>query len=1024
MLESRSPSPPACSPRMPDPIDDLAQRWKQNPSPAATIALCEALRVAPRSSLLQQVGEFALQRHSADAAVLVSVARMYMEANRFAEAQSALVAAGKQAPRDGDVYRWLGEVLLRRGDADRAEKVLERAIQLGTRDADAQLWLERARVFRPMQAKAGSRAVATEVAHATAQGARRKLDSLSDSTTAVHVRPPPVKPGPSTDSESHRPDEEETTSKHAPPLVPHPQAPRFPRNIDTATNPIELPVVPVPVSSALPSPPPPAPLMAPPPPPPPPVPFAPPPGRPATLRPPMQAALPPPPVHVAPRAPAQASSATQLGEADLIEVSVQAPIPTGPQVPDRIAHPFAAGPPPREGVPPAPTFARRDPAPHRPANPGNSGSPVVPHPRDVLDALELAGVFEPPTGGPVLAAVWAPPNLGPKRKGTVTLIVGMVLFLAGSVGVYFFYRHKRAQEHLAAEALLATVEVQLHEGKPAALADTEKLLGQAFQLETRSPRAAIDWTRERALAGLLKAGSEVAFEDAMNRDKDVGVPEEQYAFARVASFLYQGDTAGAAGAMQRWDTPAGGDAWYQLVAGATFERAGDARARDRYAAAAKVDPDLVVARVAQARVTAVDGDVAEAMRQAKELRVKLPDRVEPVALVALAWGRDPKREDIPAPPEADDVVKRADDLPAGLRFVPHAIAALRALDKKSWDDARTEVQAGLAVAESPGEAVWLGAISLPLGDETIARKAALSALQLSAAYEPARALAARVALLGGRLDEALKATEDLDPSSADVAIVRSAAAYERVDADGLAHALDAIPPDARKLPFLAALTAAPDVLSGRLYLDAGKLMTMSADDAPWSDLVAMDAALDEGDLPTADKIADGWKGSESRPLRALRLARLARYENRLDQAETLSQTALDHGTVTPRVLWERVYVLVARGKSEGVGALLTRYPLVLGPLGAWLGAYATAAGGNADAAKAKVANLDPLPAGTPIEARVVVAAALVAAKDKKRGEAYVQELLGAGSLHPDLVAAALALGFHRVDRRGRRPTYE
>src|SRR5215472_14309595 len=189
------PPPTSGDRRMHDPIDDLAQRWKQNPSPAATIALCDALREAPRSSLLQQVGEFALQRHAADAAVLVSVARMYLEASRFAEAQSALVAAGKQAPRDGDVYRWLGEVLLRRGDADRAEKVLERAIQLGSRDPDAQLWLERARVFRPMQAKAGSRAVATEVAHATSRGARRKLDSLSDSTTAVHVRPPSIRPG-------------------------------------------------------------------------------------------------------------------------------------------------------------------------------------------------------------------------------------------------------------------------------------------------------------------------------------------------------------------------------------------------------------------------------------------------------------------------------------------------------------------------------------------------------------------------------------------------------------------------------------------------------------------------------------------------------------------------------------------------------------------------------------------------------------------------------------------------------------
>ena len=97
---------------------------------------------------------------------------MYLDSNRFADAQNVLVAAGKQAPRDGDIYRWLGETLLRRGDADRAEKVLQRAIQLGASGPDARVWLERARVFRPMQAKAGTRAVAAEVAHTSPAGAR------------------------------------------------------------------------------------------------------------------------------------------------------------------------------------------------------------------------------------------------------------------------------------------------------------------------------------------------------------------------------------------------------------------------------------------------------------------------------------------------------------------------------------------------------------------------------------------------------------------------------------------------------------------------------------------------------------------------------------------------------------------------------------------------------------------------------------------------------------------------------------
>jgi tetratricopeptide (TPR) repeat protein len=939
--------------RMDESITELVSRWRDNPTPTMTVALCDALR-GSSSDLVAQVGEFAAQRHSGDVAVLVSVARMYLDSNRYADAQTVLVAAGKQAPRDAHVYRWLGETLLRRGDADRAEKVLQRAVQLGA-SGDVRVWLERARVFRPMQAKAGTRAVAAEVAH-TSQPARELLDSMSENTTDVHLpRPkefakaaptpePPAAPAAAIDL----PDARQFSMS----------AQTFPTSFDPA----------------------------------------------------------------AADSPGRFPSPSGSGEVE-ISVSGVAPLPTSPAAksPERApARPATNG----FGTHAPATRAAAARAPVAATTP-SADAPVVPHPRDVLDALTFAGVFEPNTvpSGP---AAWDRPNAGPKRKGSVSLIASMVVFLGASVGTYFFYQHKRAQEHLQAEAILADVETQLRGGKPDVLPAAEKSIAQALQLESRSPRAALDWTEERAAVGLVKTGEDVAFEDAMARAKDVGVPEEKYAFARVASFLFQGDTAGAAAVLPRWDGPAGNDAWYQVVAGATLERAGDARARDRYTTAAKLDPDLVVAQTGLARVTAIDGDPQEAMKLAKALRVKYPDRAEPIALVALAWGRDPLRDDAPTPPEVDQVRARADELPSGLRFVPHAIGALGALDKHADDDARSEIERGLAVADSPGSAVWLGTIALPLGDEALARKAALAALALSAAYEPARALAARVALLGGRLDEALKATEDLEAASVDVAIVRGAAAYERVDQDGTARALEALGPEMRKLPLVAALALAPEVLSGRAQVDPAKVLALASDDdAPWSDLIAMDIALDGGDLTTADKIAASWgKQAESQPLRALRLARLARYEGRLDAADALSQAALNAATVTPRVLWERAFALVARGRAAEVGPLIARYPLVLGPLATWLSAYASASGGTAEAAKGKTASLDPPPATAPLETRVVAAAAFGAMKDRRRGADYVHEILSTGSLHPDLVAAALALGFHKVDHGKRRPTYE
>jgi hypothetical protein len=178
---------------MHDPIDDLVQLWRRDPNASTTVALCEALRDRPRVPLIEQVGELAAQRHANDVTVLLSVARMYIESQRFGEAQNVLVAAGKQAPRDPRVYRWLGEALLRRGDAERAQKVLERAIQLGARDAETRLWHERARGFRPLQKSSGDAAVAAEVA-LSPEGARAPLDSEGPTAVARKASPLPPRP--------------------------------------------------------------------------------------------------------------------------------------------------------------------------------------------------------------------------------------------------------------------------------------------------------------------------------------------------------------------------------------------------------------------------------------------------------------------------------------------------------------------------------------------------------------------------------------------------------------------------------------------------------------------------------------------------------------------------------------------------------------------------------------------------------------------------------------------------------------
>ncbi len=960
---------------MPDPIDALSHRWKQNPDAPSTIALCEALRGTSRPTLVQQVGELATQKHGGQVPVLIAVARMYLDAQRLSDAQAVLVTAGKVAPRDGIVYRWLGEVLLRRGDAERAEKVLERAAQLGSQDPDTGLWLERARVFKVVQAKAGSRAVAMEIAAAAVQPPRHKpLDSIDDvSTTEVRAVP---------DLEADR------TGKY----VKEAETMPFPTPMGEIK--AELNYALRRAANHVPDD-----LMLPPP-------NAPP--KPASVR--------PPPIP-SPHAPLDSPTVA------ITPAPPQKPIVLDPT-------PFFRPPPPvpsapaRAAPPPAPS-SRRDvgtasaaAAPYR-----NESLPGVPQARDVLDALALAGVFER-EGAMGSVFRWDRPTEKTRRRSSVFLGIAMVLLVGAGGGIFKFVTDQRQKQHEEAEAILQTVETDILASRAQLLPDVETRLGHAFELDSRSPRAAVDWLRERALVGIMKSGVEVAFEDSMARAKEVEVPEPSYAFARVAAFLFQGDTAGAAGLMSRWDGPAANDAWYQIMTGATLERAGDPRATERYAAAVRLAPDLVIAQILLIQSTALEGDPAKAADLGKQFRAKYADRPEGSALVALAWARDPARGE-QAPPEVADMQAHATDLPLPLQAVPHALAAMASVDKHDVASARGEIDKGLAVTDGPGVASWLGSIALETRDEALVQKAALSAVGFSAVYPPARVLAARVALLGGRFDQALKATEDMDANSPAVAVVRAATAYERLDADALGRALDAVPPDAKKLPFMNALILAPDVMLGRASTAQGpKILEMSDDEAPWSDLVAMDLALDLGELDVAEKIAVTWKGSEDKPLRALRLSRLARYQNKVDIADALSKTALDSGTVTPRTLQERAFVLVAKNKPLEVAPLLGKYPLVLGPSATWLGAYALASANKIGDAIGKTSALDPPPPQAPLPGRVVAAVALASMKDRKRAVDYVKSLLSSGIQDPDLVAAALSLGFRRVDHPKRRATYE
>lgn len=989
-------------------LEELYARWRARPDVSTTKQLCDELSRQSRPDVVAEVGEFVRRDHGKNGELLVLSARLYLQHNRLADAQAALVGAGKVSPRDVDVYRTLGEVLLRRGDAERAERVFEKATAFGATDPLTRQWVSLAGELRPLQDARGAGAVSQEVVRRFgAPIPPPPPPSASEAAFLDDIAPRSGRrgfmPDPDYDTEDLATSRHKTHTAHgthAAPAVsaasaagilfggatsplsdPPPFGPASPirkeRNVEAKRAP-----GPPPARSA--PPPPrqqdrPRPISTPPPPPA------------ARANAAARASTPPPPPL------RQGTSSRPPPVRAAIDPPTRPMVPTPPSVPKQ-----APARAPLVGALSVPGAYR---------NPRGQGPENMPDARLVLDALALGGVFDATAAQAPL--VWDEPTDRPRTFGTKRLMAALTLVAAAAVGIFFFVKHLRDKDHMVAEALLDQVTATVDEGNPTKLDEAEKTMGKVFELDSRSQRAALLWMRERAVRGLLQGGAEIAFQDAMKRGKEVELRESDYAFAHVASFLFQGDTGGAASQLTKWDAFAQNDAYYQLLAGATLERAGDPRAIERYQAAVKLNPKLVIADTLLGRATTLHSSPRLAHESADNYSRKYPARAEALALLALAWAHDPGRAE--APKEVSLALAREAELPRPLEWLAPTIRTLEAYEKHDFDVAKKSLATAIPLCETPACATWLGTLGIELGDEALARRATLAALSFSALYPPARALAARVALLGGRLDEGLKATEDLEGTLPDVAVVRAAVAYERADGDLLTRTLEVLPPEGKDAPNLAALSQAPFILFGRGSLP--NRLELAPSEAAWADLLTMDNALDTGELADARVFETKWKSEPPQPLRELRLARLARYEGRNEEAETRSQKAFASATVTSRSLTERALVLASQSKAPEAAKLLVTYPNALGTQTGWLSVYLTASSGKVAEARGKATALTLPPAESPLLVRTVALMACAAIKDQKHGGELLGPMLKAGLSNPDMVNAAEALNMPKMRKR-------
>lgn len=622
-----------------------------------------------------------------------------------------------------------------------------------------------------------------------------------------------------------------------------------------------------------------------------------------------------------------------------------------------------------------------------------------PAPELVLQNLARVGLYEPGGGAP---PAWE--NAAPvKTRGTWVFVLATVLLVGFGTGGYFYARHVQKQRAEVARRLGDEVEGMLASAKPDELRASDDKLAKIFDLDSRSQRAARLWLENRVLQALLLPDEPRGIDSAVHRGLQVGLEEKDIAFGKIASFLAEGDIAGAAALLPKYDKLAEKDAHYHLAAGAALERAGDLRAIERYEAARALDDQLIAADVLLTRLVLLELGVEKGKKPLEELKKKVGDTPTSRALSALAWVVNPERsKELPADAQVKDEERAA--LAAPLRPIPYVVDALQAINAGYQEKAASAIDSAIGLSMSPAMATQLGFLAIKAGNAKLARKAALRALQFSALYPQARVLASRVALLGGRLDEAKKAIEELDPRSPAVAVVRAVIAYETLDSSELRSAVEALG-DAAKLPDFEALAAAPGVLTGSEYPAADKIETLASAQKPWGELVAMDAALDTGNLELADKLAAGWGESASRPVYALRVSRLRRYQGKLDGALAASELAIGRGTTTLPVITERVYALVAKEDAKGARDLIAKYPSLLGPMSGWLKALVDASSGRGAEAKVALGQLELPPPEAPLAIRLLAARALSAAGEK-RAKNHLREVARRVPKHPEIAIAA------------------
>ncbi len=772
--------------------------------------LADALLAAGRLPEALEVAQSGLVESEDDCGLLVLEGRAWFEQGDLPQAQAALLRAAKKHPREKDPYRWLAQVLMKRGEPMRAVQVLDRAISIDPQD----------------------RAL---------QQARARADRFARIASEADAPAPAVAPA----------------APPAPPAVARPRLARPPDHPSVVASPRVAP--------------PRGPLSAPPPPK---ASVFEPPSAPAVSKPPAAATasplkahprVPPPPVFRAPSAPAPAPSAPVITEVSQARLDEMEDEPTRAyELPPEIATlleaersaagrgathivsssqalpaaheqrapspaaldvlPDATGPfrldaeefddPDdeddftRHSVPPAaelqpvdsmeiaadigiresqrprgsthttdrlsavdaahittePTAVQADFAPDQPEAP-----------EDVLGVLRDQGIFEPSGGS---SEPWATKREAPRagnRLGT-SLAVGWTVAVLAAGGGYYGWTRFLETRRADARTLIAQAVADAHDGDHERLVAAERRLVQARALDPKSDLAIESLLFVHAARALEDAGGDIGYlRNTIARAERAGAPKGLLLAAQALLFTYDRKTDEA-----RRDAAAAlkvgsNDARVLYLVGRLHQRMGEPDAEALLSQASQKDPELSLAWLAQAEIARQMARYDEASQLFEQARGKDHTQLRAeLWSVVLATSASSASEQLS---KLDSLKNRVEHGSVGDKLLYRLARAGVLLESGDLDGARAAVkEASQIEVQDPELLSLLAERAAATGEHDLAYRAANAATRAAPGNRRYRDALANVLLKRGDGRAVLSALEGLEDKGTWALTMRARAA--------------------------------------------------------------------------------------------------------------------------------------------------------------------------------------------------------------------------------------------------------